>query len=432
MKQRKRFLVLALTLCMALSTACAGGSGESSAGSSAAGSSSASAGEKVTLQFWGFQTGSEDEYLQKFIKEFNDTHNNIQVEYTKVNQEEYTTTAISTAYANGEAPDILFVEPATYLKYAEKGMLGDLKPYLSQKVQDDFLPSTLKSVTYNGKILGLPYEMELLGLFYNEDMLKAANVEVPKTWDELYSAAKKLTTNKVSGLILPVDKTSYTLFNFWPFLWMENGEVVSEDGTKSAFNSESSAKVLDFWAKFFKEGLSPSKLQIGPYDIGNIGNGTAAMQVSGTYVITAAETTYKDVNIKVAPLPTPDGKNQITVAGGQKLAINGMGSHQKEAAEFVTWLYGSDDISRVTEWCTKAKFSYPARKSVVEANKSEFEKGLRKTFTDEIYNTARPEPSYNSDTTDAVSECIQQVMFGGQSSSDALKTAEEKINNSLK
>ena len=69
---------------------------------------------------------------------------------------------------------------------------------------------------------------------------------------------------------------------------------------------------------------------------------------------------------------------------------------------------------------------------VVEANKSEFEKGLRKTFTDEIYGTARPEPSYNSDTTEAVSECIQQVMFGGQSSADALKTAEDRINQSLK
>lgn len=429
MKQKKRFLALALAFSMALSaTACTGSGGSSASGTSSA----APAGEKVTLQFWGFQTGTEDEYLQKFIKEFNGTHENVQVEYTKINQEEYTTTAISTAYANGEAPDILFVEPATYLKYAEKGMLGDLKPYVSQKVQEDFLPSALEAVTYDGKILGLPYEMEPLGLFYNEDMLKAANIEVPKTWDELYNAAKKLTTNKVSGLVLPVEKTAYTLFNFWPFLWMTDGEVVNEDGTKSVFHSESSAKALDFLQKFFKEGLSPSKLQIGPYDVGNIGNGTAAMQVSGTYVINAAETTYKDVNIKVAPLPTPDGKNLVTVAGGQKLAINGMGSHQKEAAEFVTWLYGSDDISRASEWCTKAKFSYPARKSVVEANKSEFEKGLRKTFTDEIYGTARPEPSYNSDTTEAVSECIQQVMFGGQSSADALKTAEDRINQSLK
>jgi multiple sugar transport system substrate-binding protein len=388
--------------------------------------------KSVTLKFWGFQFGAEDQYLRKMVNEFNDSHKNIKVEYTQLNQTDYTTTLIPTAFANGEAPDIMFVEPATFLKYASKGMLADLTPYISKRVVKDYLPSTIHSVTYKNKIMALPYEMELLGLFYNKDMLNKAGISVPKTWDELYAAAKKLTTDKVYGLVLPVDDAPYTIFNFWPFLWMSGGDILNKNGSKSVFSSRASAKALDFWAGFFKEGLSPKKLQIGPYDIGNIGTGVAAMQVSGTYVVNAAETTYKNVNIGVAPLPTPDGKNFVTVGGGQKLAANGRGKHVKEAAEFIVWMYGSDDISRMADWCTKAKFAYPARQSVIKANTSAFHEGLRAVFTDEIYSNARPEPSYSADITNIISKTLQKVMFGGVSSAKAAKEADTAINASMK
>jgi ABC-type sugar transport system, periplasmic component len=388
--------------------------------------------KSVTLKFWGFQIGSEDQYLRKMVNDFNDTHKNIKVEYTQLNQTDYTTTLIPTAFANGDAPDIMFVEPATFLKYASKGMLADLTPYISKQVVNDYLPSTIHSVTYKNKIMALPYEMELLGLFYNKEMLNKAGISVPKTWDELHAAAKKLTIDKVYGLVLPVDDAPYTIFNFWPFLWMTGGDVLNKDGTKSVFNSKASAKALDFWAGFFKEGLSPKKLQIGPYDIGNIGTGVAAMQVSGTYVVNAAETTYKNVNIGVAPLPTPDGKNLVTVGGGQKLAANGQGKHIKEAAEFITWVYGSNDVSRMADWCTKAKFAYPARQSVIKTNASTFHAGLRAVFTDEIYSSARPEPSYSAEITNILSKTLQKVMFGDVSGEKAAKEADIEINASLK
>ena len=120
-------------------------------------------------------------------------HDDVQIEHTVVNQSDYITTLIPTAYANGEAPDILYVEPSTFTKYAEKGMLADLSPYYTDDLKADILPSALEAVTIDGKIYALPIEMETLGLFYNVDMLKEAGIEPPKTWDELYEAAKALT-----------------------------------------------------------------------------------------------------------------------------------------------------------------------------------------------------------------------------------------------
>lgn len=395
-----------------------------------AAAASVQAEEPVTLKFWTFQSGDEATYLEKFVQEWNDTHDSVKVEQTVVNQSDYTSTLIPTAYANGEAPDILFVEPATFKKYAEKGMLADLSPYYTDELKADLLPSALEASTYDGKQMSLPYEMETLGLFYNVDMLNEAGVEPPKTWDELYEAAKKLTTDDVYGLVLPVEKTSYTLFNFWPFVWMGGADILSEDGSTCIVDSEEMAAVLDYWGRFYQEALSPSSLQIGPYDIGNVGTGIAAMQISGTYVINAAESTYGDVNIGVVPLPHPEGKDSITVAGGQRLAVNAQSEHVEEAAEFIFWLYGSEDISHLVDWTTKAKFAYPARYSVIDNNKDIFENGLRKTFT-EFYDTAIPEPSYSAEITDALSDMLQKVMFGGSTGADAAAATKATIDSTL-
>ena len=420
MKMRKLAAII-MTAAMVLSLTACGGKGSSDGGEAAKDADSVK-----TLKFWSFHAGAEADFLENVVEEYNSTQDDVQIEHTVVNQSDYTTTLIPTAYANGEAPDILYVEPATFTKYADKGMLMDLSPYYTEELKADILPSVLDAVTVDGKIYALPIEMETLGLFYNADMLEEAGIAPPTTWDELYEAAKALTTDDVYGLVLPVEETSYTLFNWWPFMWMAGADVYDEEGNVTV-DSPEMIKALEYWGSFYQEGLSPSSLQIGPWDIGNVGTGVAAMQVSGTYVINAAENDYPDVNIGVVALPSPNN-NSITVAGGQKLAINADSPYPDEAADFIFSLYGSDDITRAAEWTTEAKFAYPARQSVIDANADVFESGLRAVFT-EFYDTAIPEPSYSAEVTEAMGKMLQDVMFGGVSAADAVKEAQTTIEN---
>ena len=430
----KKLAALLMVFVLALSiTACGSKeapkdtqAGETKASGETKAETKASSGDAKVVKFWSFHAGAEAEFLERVVEEYNLAHDDVQIEHTVVNQSDYITTLIPTAYANGEAPDILYVEPSTFTKYAEKGMLADLSPYYTDDLKADILPSALEAVTIDGKIYALPIEMETLGLFYNVDMLKEAGIEPPKTWDELYEAAKALTTDDVYGLVLPVEETGYTLFNWWPFMWMSGADVYGDDGSCTV-DAPEMITALDYWSRFFQEGLAPSSLQIGPWDIGNVGTGIAAMQVSGTYVINAAENDYPDVNIGVVPLPSPDN-NSITVAGGQKLAVNAQSELVDEAADFIFWLYGSEDISKANEWVTEAKFAYPARQSVIDNNKDVFEKGLRATFT-EFYGTAIPEPSYSAEVTEAMGKMLQSVMFGGVSSEDAVNEAKQAIEN---
>jgi ABC-type glycerol-3-phosphate transport system substrate-binding protein len=225
--------------------------------------------------------------------------------------------------------------------------------------------------------------------------------------------------------VLPVEDSGYTLFNFYPFMWMAGADVTDGDGNYTVDTPEF-ADALDFWGSFTSNGYSPSSLQIGPWDVGNIATGVAAMQESGSYAIKATEGDYKDATISAEPLPSPDGTDGVTVAGGQKLAVNAASKHVKEAADFIFSGFGSDDISVASGWVTEAKFAYPARQSVIDANEDTFNEGLRANFT-EFYDTARPEPSYPAVVTEALRTALQDVMFGGMSGKDAAAKAQAAI-----
>ncbi|MGE3194116.1 MAG: ABC transporter substrate-binding protein [Microbacteriaceae bacterium] len=404
-------VVLAATGAIALTTACTAGGGSDSG--------------PVELEFWSFYAGSEADFVAKWVEDYNASHDDVHINHTVVAQSDYTTTLIPTALANGDAPDILYVEPSTFTKYAEAGALADLTPFYTDELKSDILPAVLDSVTYEDQLLALPMELETLGLFYDEDVLAEAGIEPPATWDELQDAAAALTTDSRFGLTLPVGDDGYTLFNFYPFMWMAGADVTDGNGNYTVDTPEF-AEALDFWGSFTQDGSAPSSLQIGPWDLGNVATGASAMQESGSYTINSTEGDYADAPIAAVPLPAPDGGESITVAGGQKLAVNAASEHVEEAADFIFSGFGSDDLTVASGWVTEAKFAYPARQSVIDANEELFTKGLRATFTD-FYDTARPEPSYPAVVTEALRAALQDVMFGGLSGADAAAKAQAAI-----
>lgn len=385
----------------------------------------------VKLSLWDFHTEAEQKFFQGLVKEYNSIQDKVKIEYSGFNQSDYTTTKLPVAFANNEGPDIFMVSPGDFTKYAEAGIMADLDSYFPEGAKEDFLPAALEAVNYEGKILALPYELELLGLYYNKKMLADANVEVPQTWDELLDAARKLKTDKVAGLVLPTDKGPYLNFIWYPMLWQLGGSVLNEEGTKSTFNTPEVAKALDYWGTFFKEGLSPSKLQMGPWEIQNLGTETTAMQIVGTWAIPVLENDFKDLDVGLAPIPVPEGGKAATDAGGWKMAVNAKSKNVDEAAKFIMWAF-AEDPSRPLKWATEVKFAYSPRLSVVEEGKDIYTKGLRKVFTEEIYDSAIPEPRYGPEIVDAVGDAMQKVMFGNVEAKKAAEDAHKKIEEALK
>jgi multiple sugar transport system substrate-binding protein len=89
------------------------------------------------------------------------------------------------------------------------------------------LPLARQSMTFNGKLYGLPYFTSYFGIIYNDKMMKAAGIAAPpKTYAEWTEQAKKI---KAAGLaqyplIWPVKHTG------WGGMWVLNAMVASRGG----------------------------------------------------------------------------------------------------------------------------------------------------------------------------------------------------------
>lgn len=389
----------------------------------------AGAAGKTQIRFWFFHANAEKDFMVSLGQEYAKVNPNVEVISEVIPQSEYMSTKLTAAFASGSGPDVFLISPGDFLKYANSGIAMNLNPYFTKKIRQDFLKSSLDAVTVKGKICAVPFEVELLGLYYNKDVLAAAKVAPPKTWDELIAATKKLKSDKMAGLMIEPDKGYFQNFIWYPFLWQGGGTVVNVKNKKAAFKGAAVENALKLWSDLIKAG-APSKLPKGTWEP-YIGEGTTAMQVTGTWIISRLEKEFADKNIGVVPIPTPNGGKAATDAGGWKFMVNSKSKNADAAAKFIMWAM-AENVELPLKWCTDVKFAYSPRASVVKAGESIYGKGLRKVFTDQIYSTAIGEPRYPAEVVDAVGDALQDVMFKNVDPKQAAQKANAKIAEYLK
>lgn len=146
-------MIMVLSMTAAVFTGCGSSSDSTSDDSAVAGKKGtenntgeedSSEGDKEKLTFWDFHTGTEADVIQDMVNAYNQSQDKVKVEYSSVNQTDYTTTLVTTAYANGECPDILWVEPATFKKFSDAEMLADLSSYYTDDLKKIFFRRFLK------------------------------------------------------------------------------------------------------------------------------------------------------------------------------------------------------------------------------------------------------------------------------------------------
>jgi multiple sugar transport system substrate-binding protein len=392
-----------------------------------------------TLKFWQFYApgggvATQDKWYQDVVKGWNEGHD-VKVELVYVPNNAYMDgTKLPTAFASGAGPDLFIISPGDFLRYYNGGVLLDLTPFMDQAARYDFIPSVIANRMVDGKIYGLPYEVEPMAMYYSVDAFAEIGLtdkDVPKTWDELLAIGKKLTNAKRFGVLFETAPGYYQNFTWYPFLWEGGGDFQTKDG-KSAFNSPATVQALKFWQDAVNMGVSPRKpLGGGGWDVvPNLASGYCAMQNVGIWAIAQLREGAPDFKYGIFKLPTPPGGKYITIGGGWAFVANARGWNPKAAGEFCVWALGTmkpDSIERIVDWCTKAKSDMPPRTSALEAGKAAFESGFLKVFTDDIYPGARAEPRMPPPVYKAISDAIQGCQLNGQKPEEAAAAASEQI-----
>jgi multiple sugar transport system substrate-binding protein len=395
--------------------------------------------QDAPLKFWQFyapggQVATQVAWFEKTVADWNDSHDQkVELEYIP-NTEYINGPKLATSFASGEGPDIFIISPGDFLRYYNGGVLQDLTPHIDDAAKADFPESVMANRMVDGKIYGIPMEVEPMAMYYSIKAFEEAKLnenDIPKTWEELLEVAKKLATPERFGVMFETNPGYYQNFTWYPFLWQGGGEFQNAEG-KSAFDSPATVQALKFWQDAINLGVAPRQvLGNGANDAAaNLGSGYTAMQNVGIWAISQMTNNAKDVPFGVFRLPTPPNGKYVTVGGGWAFVANARGKNPDVAAEFCAWALASMDkgsIERVANWCTVAKSDMPPRQSALEAGAEAFNKGVMGTFSKEIHPGTRAEPRVPPEVYKIISDAIQQTQLGGADPQQAATAASQQL-----
>ncbi len=159
----------------------------------------ARAADKVKVTFMTWEGADTNAVIDKAVESFKAANPDIDVQRLETPTTDYSQKIASMTVAN-QLPDIFWAGNDTEQQLGAQGALYDwtatLKGDKDLKLED-FAPGAIENWTSpDGKLYGLPTLMNTYGIWYNEDLFKAANVPLPKTgwtYKDMFDAAKALT-----------------------------------------------------------------------------------------------------------------------------------------------------------------------------------------------------------------------------------------------
>ena len=251
-----------------------------------------------------------------------------------------------TLLAAGEVPcDVARYDIALTPQLAAMGVLLNLDNLAEEAgiSEEEFYPGPWSSCIWNGSLYGVPLDTCCTILYYRKDLFEAENLVVPTTWEELRSAAKKLTKDLDGDGV--IDQwgffyTGYEMWNFNPFLWQAGGDVLSSDMKTVTINDTEAVQALQFLLDLiYVDKVSPPP-ELWKWSTEAVSKGEAAMGIDGPWGWACARDIFGlDVETKLGIATLPAGPaGGASVIGGQNLVIPKFTKHPKEAIEFVKYL----------------------------------------------------------------------------------------------
>jgi multiple sugar transport system substrate-binding protein len=236
------------------------------------------------------------------------------------------------AFAGSTPPDLFYTDASRIGDFAQA---GNLLPYGDQVKDAGFIEPLTKAFTYDGKFYCAPKDYSTLALIINTDLWTKAGLtdaDIPTDWAGLEKAATKLTSGKVTGLVIGNDVN-----RGGAFMKQAGGWVVSEDGKTMTADSPENLTGLSQVQKMMKAGSLKFNTDTTPatgWGGEALGKGVAAMTIEGNWIRGALTKDYPTIKTKVVELPAgPAGKGTLLFSNCWGIAAKS--THQSQAIDLV-------------------------------------------------------------------------------------------------
>ncbi|AKI00746.1 ABC-type sugar transport system, periplasmic component [Hoeflea sp. IMCC20628] len=302
---------------------------------------SAAMAQSVTVNFLSAQN---DDVFQPVIDAFEAANPDIDVVHQTVPFDELNT-AIETRVARGDGTiDIYAADTPRIPAFASRGYLlnlDDTKDEITAAV-----PSAveLELVSHRGSVWAYPMWTSTQLMYFNRDLLKAANLDMPDggtsarmTWEQVTENANAAKDAGAEwGMMFQQVDRYYQLQALFESSGAGNG-LTGDDLLEPDMNGDKWVETAQWYADIFENGLAPRGVSPSQTD-DLFARGKVAYYVAGPWAI-AAFNAAEGLDYGVAPHPYFEGGKQVTPTGAWALGINPHADNleaAKKFAEFVT------------------------------------------------------------------------------------------------
>src|SRR5436853_3645756 len=156
----------------------------------------------------------------------------------------------------GNPPDITRVGGGYAQLYRSQGHLLEVTDLVDkmQKVPGGLFAASLSTVMHQGKAYGVPQSVSPWSLITRLDLLEAAKVDPPKTWEEFIEVCKKLQKPpRLTGYGLCLGLQNDTDNNVMNMIWGYGGKLVEADNKTVALNSKGTIAAVQLIADMYSK-----------------------------------------------------------------------------------------------------------------------------------------------------------------------------------
>jgi multiple sugar transport system substrate-binding protein len=318
--------------------------------------------------------------------------------------------------------DVFYSDVVWTAEFASQNWLYDLTPVVEQR-RDEFVPSTLETIRYDGRYWGLPKQTDAGFLYYRTDQV----ADVPRTWQGVYDAAERK-----DGIVYQGARYEGLTVDFLELAFANGGRVLSEDGTSSEIDSPENREALQLMSQGIRSGAAPRAVVTYMEEQARreFQGGRATFMRNWPYAYALAKRKGSDIRKRfaVAPLPAFEGGDSAGVLGGHNLVISAYSDNPGGALRLVQYLTSPEAMER-----DAAEYSLAPT--------------LRETYTDPDVQEAlpfaaeleravaqarsRPVTPVYPQVSQAIYENVYRALTGDLSPQDALARADRDIEEAL-
>jgi raffinose/stachyose/melibiose transport system substrate-binding protein len=176
------------------------------------------AAEPVTITWYHIQNNDPGLSLwKKLADEYTAAHPNVTIDI-QVNENEAFKTKLTTLLQQGDIPDLFQTWGGGGLRQqVEAGLVKDITADIASW-KNDINAGALSMYAVDGKNYGMPFDLGLVGFWYNTKAFTDAGVTaLPATWEELLAAVTTLKAKGVTPIAL-AGKDTWTGAFYWAYL----------------------------------------------------------------------------------------------------------------------------------------------------------------------------------------------------------------------